>query len=85
MHSLFLDANQQIFFIILSDLSSERQKFSTSVQQTRKLYSQVKHLGQELGQAKQEKDQVGLTMANILTFRVLVGSVSPRDNKPALE
>ena len=40
------------------DLSSERQRHSSSVRQSRKLHGQVRHLGQELGQLKQEKEQV---------------------------
>lgn len=44
--------------LICSNLSTERQQHSTCVRQTRKLYSQVKQLGHELGQVKHEKEQV---------------------------
>ena len=48
----------ELFLVVCSDLSSERQRHSTSARQSRKLHTQVQQLGQELGVAKQEKEQV---------------------------
>ena len=41
-----------------SDLVVEREQHSSSIRQAHKLHSQVGQLGEELSQAKQEKEQV---------------------------
>lgn len=46
------------------DLSTERQRYSISIRQSHKLFSQVKQLGQELDLVQQEKQQVSSNKIN---------------------
>lgn len=68
--SVFSDTRIHFMSVFYSDLASERERHSSSVRQSRKLHSQVKHLGQELGQVKQEKEKVNLGSQTILRWQI---------------